>query len=79
MLSRSIATFKFLSPNIPYRVKKAVELSTGLEVAIKLMKFTDEDFAALDFNLDPVRELGLTIAQLISSALGNKESAPLTK
>ena len=45
LLSRSIATFKFLSPNIPYRVKKAVELSTGLEVAIKLMKFTDEDFA----------------------------------
>ena len=45
LLSRSIATFKFLSPNMPYRVKKAVELSTGLEVAIKLMKFTDEDFA----------------------------------
>jgi hypothetical protein len=27
-----------------YRVKKAVELSSGREVAIKLMKLTDEDF-----------------------------------
>jgi hypothetical protein len=45
LLSRSIVTFKFLRANIHYRVKKAVELSTGLEVAIKLMKFTDEDFA----------------------------------
>ena len=45
LLSMSIAPFKFLSPNFCYRVKKAVELTTGLEVAIKLMKFTDEDFA----------------------------------
>jgi len=27
-------------------VKKAVELSSGEEVAIKIMKFTDEDFAS---------------------------------
>ena len=46
---------------------------------LRRVLFTDEDFAALESDLDPVRGLGLTIAQVISSASGNREGAPLTK